>query len=72
MKFNENLTDRIELALQNSPHLGYSKIEICQQADQIILKGRVDSYFEKQIAQETLRCVEGVNQIVNKLEVCWT
>ncbi len=71
MKFNEHITDQIEFALQNSPYLGFRKIEVCQNADQIILTGRVDSYFEKQIAQETLRCVEGIGQIDNQLEVCW-
>jgi hypothetical protein len=32
----------------------------------------VGSYYQKQMAQETLRRVAGVDQIENELEVCWT
>jgi hypothetical protein len=31
----------------------------------------VDSYFQKQMAQEALRHVDGIDQISNELEVCW-
>jgi hypothetical protein len=35
----------------------------------ITLRGRSSSYYEKQVAQETVRGVEGVTQIVNEIEV---
>jgi hypothetical protein len=35
----------------------------------IILRGRLSSFYHKQIAQETVRGIDGVNQVVNKIEV---
>jgi hypothetical protein len=35
----------------------------------IILRGRSSSYYDKQIAQETVRGIDGVNQVVNEIEV---
>jgi osmotically-inducible protein OsmY len=32
----------------------------------------VSSYFQKQMAQEALRHVDGVAEIANELEVCWS
>ena len=37
----------------------------------IVLQGSVKSYFQKQMAQEVIRKVEGVEQIDNCLEVIW-
>jgi osmotically-inducible protein OsmY len=36
---------------------------------QIVLTGSVSSYYHKQLAQESLRPVEGIDRIVNRLEV---
>jgi len=33
------------------------------------LKGHLPSFYHKQIAQETIRRIEGIQQIVNKIEV---
>ena len=38
----------------------------------LILRGQVPSFYEKQLAQEALRRLEGVDQIVNKIEVATT
>ena len=35
----------------------------------VFLRGRVNSYYLKQLAQETIRNVAGVEQIVNEIEV---
>jgi osmotically-inducible protein OsmY len=37
--------------------------------EDVVLTGRVQSYFQKQMAQESLRRIEGVGRIVNNLEV---
>jgi osmotically-inducible protein OsmY len=37
----------------------------------VLLRGTVDSYFEKQMAQEALRSVEGITEILNQLEVAY-
>ena len=35
----------------------------------LFLRGRVPSFFEKQVAQEALADLEGIDQIVNGVEV---
>jgi osmotically-inducible protein OsmY len=37
----------------------------------VVLKGVVHSYFQKQMAQEAVRHVDGVQHIDNELEVTW-
>ncbi len=37
----------------------------------MVLKGTVNSYFQKQMAQEAIRRVDGVELIDNQLEVNW-
>jgi osmotically-inducible protein OsmY len=38
----------------------------------LILRGRLSSFYEKQLAQEALRRLAGVDQIVNQIEVVAT
>jgi osmotically-inducible protein OsmY len=38
----------------------------------LILRGRVGSYYEKQLAQEAVIKLEGVTQVMNELEVTWS
>ena len=37
----------------------------------VVLKGSVSSFFQKQMAQEAIRRVDGVERIDNLLEVNW-
>jgi osmotically-inducible protein OsmY len=37
----------------------------------LILRGDVPSYFLKQLAQEAVRGVEGVEEIVNRIQVAY-
>src|SRR5688500_18188237 len=37
----------------------------------VVLTGRVSSFYEKQLAQESLRHCEGVQQIDNRIEVAY-
>ena len=42
----------------------------CQFRDGILyLRGRSSSYYQKQLAQEAVRCMDGVTQIVNQIRV---
>ena len=38
----------------------------------VTLHGTVHSYYQKQMAQEALRRLEGVQTIDNRIEVSWT
>ena len=39
------------------------------QGGNVVLRGHVPSFFEKQMAQESLRSVEGIHEILNELVV---
>jgi osmotically-inducible protein OsmY len=36
----------------------------------LVLRGQVSSWYQKQLAQESVRCLSGVEEIINAVEVC--
>jgi len=55
--------------LQASPYLVLRKIS-CECKDGVLtLKGHLFSFYEKQIAQETVAGINGTIQVVNQIEV---
>ena len=66
------LADRIDLAILHSPHLTGHIVRIEMRAGRVVLSGVVPSYYQKQIAQEVVRRVEGVQQVDNQLQVDWS
>ncbi len=66
------LSDRVLSALKRSPYLKQQRrLRFETDEGRVTLRGVVGSYFHKQMAQEALRHVEGVDQISNELEVTW-
>ena len=65
------LHDRLGEALSSNPHLFGRKLGLKQTQALVVLKGTVNSYFQKQMAQEAIRRVDGVELIDNQLEVNW-
>ena len=53
------------------PHLKQVRVKVQSTQGAIVLTGTVGSYYEKQIAQESLRDMPGITSIDNLLEVCW-
>jgi osmotically-inducible protein OsmY len=51
--------------------LNQHQLHIKTEQGHVTIEGTVKSFFEKQIAQETLRKIEGVESIENQLEVTW-
>jgi osmotically-inducible protein OsmY len=66
------LVDRARTALRLSPHLARKQLRLEALEGRLVLHGVVGSYYQKQIAQETLRKVDGVEQIENLLQVHWS
>ena len=65
------LQTRINHALKLSPHsLGHQVVGTHDEGV-VVLQGRVETFYHKQVAQELLRKVDGVERIVNLLEVHW-
>jgi osmotically-inducible protein OsmY len=68
----EQCVDVEELArirLQTSPYRALRRVNCEFQNGTLILQGRVATYHYKQLAQVTVVGLEGVQRIVNELEV---
>jgi osmotically-inducible protein OsmY len=65
------LDDRVLTALERNPYLTHRDLRFETQQGRVTLRGVVKSYFQKQMAQEALRHVEGIDEIANELEVTW-
>jgi osmotically-inducible protein OsmY len=63
------LFDRLHRALTTSPHVPSRQVRVEAAEGRVVLKGNVTSFFEKQMAQEAIRRVDGVQLIDNLLEV---
>lgn len=63
------LQDRIDSAIQDNPHLAGHTLRIEMRPGGVVLCGVVRSYYQKQIAQEAVRLVDGVGRIENQLRV---
>jgi osmotically-inducible protein OsmY len=63
------LNDRVSTALERNPYLANRKLRFETQQGRVTLRGVVNTYFQKQMAQESLRHIEGVAEIANELEV---
>ncbi|MBI83154.1 MAG: transport-associated protein [Planctomycetaceae bacterium] len=67
-----SLQDQIENILSANPFLAQQKLQLEAERGRVVLRGVVRSFYQKQMAQETLRHVDGVEEIENLLEVSWT
>jgi osmotically-inducible protein OsmY len=60
---------KVLTALERNPYLSGRTLRFEMQEGRVTLRGVVRSYFQKQMAQEALRRVDGVQEIFNELEV---
>ena len=71
-----NLAHVVHDALNRSPYLGAyladNRFRIEAGEGQVRLHGEVGSYYEKQMAQETVLRIDGVERIENLLQVAWS
>ena len=63
------LEERIGSAADESPYLSGSSISVNSGTQRVVVRGVVSTYYEKQMAQETLLRVDGVESVDNHLEV---
>ena len=69
--FNATITQQMADVVVHHPHLKQRQVHFDNRDGRITIKGSVNSYFEKQLAQEALRNIQGITSIENKLEVEW-
>jgi osmotically-inducible protein OsmY len=66
-----DLLHRVDLAIKQNPHLSRHQVFCQEESGIVILHGRVSTFFQKQMAQESLKKLEGVEKVINQLEVDW-
>jgi osmotically-inducible protein OsmY len=66
-----SLADRITSALQANPYLNGRTLRFETDGSRVVMQGVVKTYFQKQIAQEAIRRVDGALEVENCLEVTW-
>jgi osmotically-inducible protein OsmY len=72
MMTESSLAARVDAAITSSPYLTGRKLRFETVGGHVILEGIVSTYFQKQMAQEVVRRVQGVERIDNQLEVTWS
>jgi osmotically-inducible protein OsmY len=73
MKAEPAKLDRcVETALLKQPNVPKRNLRVEASDGRVTLHGTVHSYYQKQMAQEALRRLEGVQTIDNRIEVSWT
>lgn len=72
MPTENSLAARVDAAITSSPYLARRKLRFETVGGHVILEGVVSTYFQKQMAQEVVRRVQGVERIDNQLEVTWS
>jgi osmotically-inducible protein OsmY len=68
----DSLHQKVSAALQTSPHLQAKNLRFEAYEGRITLQGQVSTWYQKQMAQETLLRLDGVHRVENQLEVCWS
>jgi osmotically-inducible protein OsmY len=67
----QSLAERLDQAIQTNPYVSGRTLRFETDGSRVVLQGSVKSYFQKQMAQEAIRRVAGVEQVENCLEVLW-
>ena len=70
-KTDSPLKDQLVTALERNPYLKGRSLRFETEQGRVTLRGVVHSYYQKQMAQEAVRHLDGVDEICNELEVNW-
>lgn len=65
----QSLLHRIDSAIKKSPFVLHRRVFLESNQGKIVLRGKVDSFYQKQMVQEVLRGIDGISEISNQLEV---
>ncbi len=68
---SRELLQRVDSAIKGNPHLSRHQVFCQEESGIVILHGRVGSFFQKQMAQEALKRLAGVEKVINELQVDW-
>ncbi|NOY42673.1 MAG: BON domain-containing protein [Planctomycetes bacterium] len=65
------LSEQVAGILGSSPYICRRQVQIEATDGNVRLEGTVSSFFQKQMAQEIVRRVDGVRSVENQLQVTW-
>jgi len=65
-------TNQILSKLTGNPQIRARKLKVQSSEGKLVIQGTVESFFAKQMAQESLREIDGICEIENHLQVCWS
>jgi osmotically-inducible protein OsmY len=65
------LASIVHRALHQSPYLAGNRVRVETGEGEVRLHGHVGSFFEKQMAQEVVRRLDGVERVENLIQVVW-
>jgi osmotically-inducible protein OsmY len=63
------LSDLVHNVLARSPYFAGRSLSVETRDNEVVLKGVVRTYYQKQMAQESLRGLEQIGRIQNDIEV---
>jgi hypothetical protein len=63
------LRELAEDCLRRNPYLALKNVSCDCHAGVLVLRGCLPSYYLKQVAQEAVACLEGVEAVDNRIEV---
>ena len=66
---SDKVTRLAQQRLRKSPYVTVRSVSCEYEAGVLFLRGRLASYYQKQLAQEAVAELEGVTQVVNQTEV---
>jgi hypothetical protein len=72
MYVNSPRDEALQYTLERHPYLRNRNLRFETREGRVILRGTVNSYYQKVMAQEIVRRLEGVDEIENQLEVTWS
>lgn len=67
----EDVQSSAQAALAESPIFVLRELCVQRSGDALLLSGRVDSFYHKQLAQEAVRTVARGCRVVNAVDVCY-
>lgn len=68
---SERIAQVAKERIRHESHLAMQRIWCAVERNQLLLRGQVPSYYHKQLAQEVVAGLEGVERVVNEIEVIW-
>lgn len=64
-------SERVHGELENNPYVGQRNLRFEAKEGRVVLHGTVHTFYEKQMAQEITRRIDGVDFVDNRVEVNW-